>query len=97
MPTLAELQSQLPLALSADARWAAARLATAESRLARGQAADRILAEVAARLELSVAEVARRGTLALTISYPEHLPVSQRRDEIICSRYVVNNGCTIIL
>ena len=85
MPTLAELQTQLQLALSADARWAAARLATAESRLARGQAADRILAEVAARLELSVAEVARRGTLALTISYPEHLPVSQRRDEIIAA------------
>ena len=65
MLTLADLQTQLPLALSADARWAAARLATAESRLARGQAADRILAEVAARLELSVAEVARRGALAL--------------------------------
>lgn len=54
-------------------------------RQARGQPADRVLAEVAARLETSAAEVTRRSTLPLTITYPEHLPVSQRRDEIIAA------------
>ncbi len=85
MPTLAELRLLLPAALTADQRWAAGRLVAAEARLANGQPADRILAEIHDRLTVSAAEVTRRAVLPLTVTYPEHLPVSQRRDEIIAA------------
>ena len=85
VPDLMELRARLPRVLCADQRWAVGRLAAAEARLAKGQPADRVLNEVAARLETSAAEVVRRSSLPLTISYPEHLPVSQRRDEIIAA------------
>ena len=85
MSQTAELRARLASVLCADARWAEERLRTAESRLARGQVADRILAEIAERLDKSAAEVVRRGTLQLKVTYPEHLPVSQRRSEIIAA------------
>ena len=85
MPLLDDLRARLPEVLSADRYWATGRLAAAEARLSRGQVADRILAEVAARLETSAVEVVRRGKLPLTVTYPEHLPVSQRRAEIIAA------------
>ncbi len=85
MTPVADLRARLPGVLTADRRWAEGRLATVEARLGKGQPADRVLAEIDARLAASAAEVIRRAGLPLTISYPEHLPVSQRREEIIAA------------
>ncbi len=85
MSQIAELRARLASVLCTDAHWAEERLRIAESRLARGQVADRMLAEIGERLEASAAEVRRRSAVQLTITYPEHLPVSQRRGEVIAA------------
>lgn len=79
------LRARLASAMCVDARWAEERLRNAEGRLARGQVADRILHEVDERLTRSALEVVRRRSVQLQITYPEHLPVSQRRGEIIAA------------
>jgi ATP-dependent helicase HrpA len=71
--------------MAVDQRWAEGRFAAVEARLARSQPADRILSEIRERLTPSIVEAERRQALPLTIAYPEHLPVSQRREEIIAA------------
>jgi ATP-dependent helicase HrpA len=80
---LERLRALLPQAMLADVGWARQRLDSIAGRVARGQPVDRTLSEVGARLDGSTAEVVRRSQLPLTISYPEHLPVAQRREEIL--------------
>jgi ATP-dependent helicase HrpA len=80
---LERLRGLLPQAMVTDQRWAAGRLEQAVVRLGRGQPVERSLQELAARLERSATEVARRSALPLTLAYPEQLPVAQRRDEIL--------------
>ncbi len=69
----------------ADQRWAEDRLRLVEARRAKGAPVDRLEAEVRDRLEASAAEVVRRANLPLTITYPETLPVSLRREEILAT------------
>ncbi len=66
-----------------DRLWAEHRLTAAAERLARGAPIDRELAAVAARVETSCAEAARRGALPLVLEYPEALPVSAHRAPIL--------------
>jgi len=67
----------------ADRLWAEARRRDlAAPGLAPGQAL-RLRAALAQRLESSRAEVARRGLLPITLSYPENLPVSGSRERIL--------------
>ncbi|HEX3132934.1 MAG TPA: DUF3418 domain-containing protein, partial [Planctomycetota bacterium] len=80
---LGRLRALLSQAMLADVAWARQRLDGIAGRVARGQPVDRTLSEVAARLEGSTAEVVRRSQLPLTITYPELLPVAQRRAEIL--------------
>jgi hypothetical protein len=75
---IAELAALLPRVTTEARRWAEPRLAAARERLARGQAVDRTVAELAPRLAAAALEVERRGKLALTIAYPD-LPVSAAR------------------
>ena len=85
MNEIGRLRGLLPQTRRADAAWAAPRLDTAAARLARGQSAERLLVEIAARLEASAEQVAERGRTPLTLDYPEQLPVAARRDEILTS------------
>ncbi len=98
IPTVDALRAQAAAARVGDALWAEPKLRQAAQRLARGQAADRTLGEVAARLAAGAAEVQRRSALPLTITYPEQLPVAARRDEILAeiarSPVVVLTGAT---
>ena len=80
-----DLSTQLAAAMTIDRRWAEERLRHVEARRAKGAPVDRIEAEIQARLEASAVEVQRRTGLPLTITYPELLPVSQRRDEILAA------------
>ena len=95
---LERLRALLPQAAIAEAHAARQRLDGIAGRIARGQPVDRTLAEVAARLTASATEVARRSQLPLTLAYPEHLPVAQRREEILATlarhRAVVLTGET---
>ena len=95
---LARLHALLPQAMLPDARWAIQRLDQARHRYERGQQVDRVVAEVATRLQASIAVVARRAATSLTIAYPEQLPVAQRRDDILAAlrdhRVVVLTGET---
>jgi ATP-dependent helicase HrpA len=98
IPTVDALRAQAAAARVGDALWAEPKLRQAAQRLARGQATDRTLGEVAARLAAGAAEVQRRSALPLTITYPEQLPVAARRDEILAeiarSPVVVLTGAT---
>lgn len=95
---LERLRALLPQAAIVEAHTARQRLDGIAGRIERGQPVDRTLSEVAARLTASAAEVARRSQLPLTLAYPEHLPVAQRRDEILATlaqhRVVVLTGET---
>ena len=82
---ISDLRLLAARAMAADQRWAEGRFSSVEARLARGQPSDRILAEIHERLTASVVEADRRRALPLSIVYPEHLPVSQRREEIIAA------------
>ncbi len=82
---ISQLRMLAARAMAADQRWAEGRFAAVEARLARSQPSDRILSEISERLTASVVEAERRLALPLTIAYPEHLPVSQRRAEIIAA------------
>jgi ATP-dependent helicase HrpA len=82
---ISPLRTLAARAMAVDQRWAEGRFAAVEARAARGQPADRILAEIRERLTPSIVEAERRQALPLTIAYPEHLPVSQRREEIIAA------------
>ena len=80
---LAALRALLPLTSIATARWAAARLDQIALRAERGSASERSLAECRQKVEDSLAAVERRKALPFTLTFPELLPVSQRRDEIV--------------
>jgi ATP-dependent helicase HrpA len=95
---LARLRDLLPCSMAEAALRCAPRLDEAEERLARGQPAERSLRECAALLSAGVEARERREALTLTITYPEHLPVAQRREEILdtlrASRVLVLTGET---
>jgi ATP-dependent helicase HrpA len=81
--SLDDLRARLPGCLVADRLWAHERLARAAERLARGQPTDRALDEIGLRLAASEAEARRRADLPIRLEYPENLPVSARREEIL--------------
>lgn len=80
---LQPLRALAAQAMVADAQWAFKQIARAEQRLNRGQAADRLIIDIHARLSASVKLVNNRQSSSLTISYPDNLPVAQRRDDIL--------------
>jgi len=82
-PLIEVLEELLPSAMTVDRLWALPRLASVRSRWAEGKAVERTLAECRVRLQASVASATERGALPLAISYPEQLPVSGARDEIL--------------
>ncbi len=79
------LRVRLAGCLCADRLWAEPRLTQALERAQRGQPIERTLAEVSARVESSLAEAVRRGAIPLTLAYPEQLPISVRRDDILAA------------
>ena len=95
---LERLRALLPQVMAVDAWWAQYRFDGIAARVARGQPVERVVGEIAQRLEASAAEVVRRAQLPLTLAYPEHLPVAQRREEILAvlarHRVVVLTGET---
>ena len=95
---LERLRALLPHVMAVDGWWAQYRFDGLAARVARGQPVERVVGEIAQRLEASAAEVVRRTQLPLTLAYPEHLPVAQRREEILAvlaqHRVVVLTGET---
>ncbi|MHC5068090.1 MAG: ATP-dependent RNA helicase HrpA, partial [Planctomycetota bacterium] len=77
-----------------DAAWAAGRVERAQQRLAAAKPVDRLLHEVECRLADSAALVSARGETALTIAYPEELPVSAARDEVL--RHLDQRGVLVL-
>lgn len=80
LDTLQQRCDQLPLRDAADIR---KRLSSLRQRLKRGQPIDRSLASLTAQSEKGLAQVGARQAAAVHIEYPEALPVSARRDEIL--------------
>ncbi|HAT09787.1 MAG TPA: ATP-dependent RNA helicase HrpA, partial [Planctomycetes bacterium] len=80
---LARLTDLLPRSMAAAAARCASRLEEAAERLAAGRPIERTLRECAMLLETGVAVRERREALRFDLAYPEHLPVAQRRDEIL--------------
>lgn len=91
---LAALRALLPLSTTAAARWAMMRIDQLAQRIAQRQPSDRGLAECRVKLEEGIVTVQRRRALPIHVTFPENLPVSARRDEIVallgrCSSFVL--------
>ncbi len=82
---LARLRDLLPRTSTEARLRCTSRLEDASHRIAADKAIDRTLRECALLLETGVAYRARREALSLAISYPDDLPVAQRRDEIMAA------------
>jgi ATP-dependent RNA helicase HrpA len=81
LPALADLRRTLPELMLHDQHRLARRIDRA-SGLRDQTARDKLLAELAKDIERAAQRVARRREAVPGISYPEELPVSQRRDDI---------------
>ncbi|MEU7000664.1 ATP-dependent RNA helicase HrpA [Nonomuraea sp. NPDC046570] len=82
--SLAALQSRLPELMPRDQRRLGRRLDGA--RRVRGRDAQaKIAAEILADIERAEQRVVRRREIVPEITYPEQLPVSQRRDDILAA------------
>ena len=79
---LDDLRRQVREAAAADGPRLEGKLRAAQSRLRRGQPADRLLDQVEADLARSLERVARRRLAVPPLSYPDDLPVAARRAEI---------------
>ncbi len=80
---LKALRARLDQCLITEARWAPARLDQAEQRLAAGLPIERAVTELTSRIDTSTAAVTRRAAQPLSLNYPETLPVSGAREQII--------------
>ncbi|MER5768999.1 ATP-dependent RNA helicase HrpA [Streptomyces sp. NPDC001985] len=80
--SFADLQTLLAGVSLRDAHRLGRRLEGAR-RIRKPEARQAVLDEIAAEAEKSAARVARRAERVPAISYPEELPVSQKRDEIL--------------
>ena len=81
-PAHAVLADRLADCLGSDRRHLAERLRRAELTAAQGRPADRLMASLAADVDRSAAERRRRYHARPRPTYPEELPIVQKRDEI---------------
>ncbi|MBT8049247.1 MAG: ATP-dependent RNA helicase HrpA [Xanthomonadales bacterium] len=79
----AKARAQLDNILARDAAWCRKRLSEIQRRLKRGQAADRLLNQVLQRIERSGLKVEQRRAGLPRPVYPEELPITQHRNEIL--------------
>ncbi|MEV4174194.1 ATP-dependent RNA helicase HrpA [Nonomuraea sp. NPDC049709] len=79
---LAELQSRLPDLMPRDQRRLRRRL-DGMRRVRSRDARDKIVTEILADLERAEQRLARRREAVPVVKYPENLPVSQRKDDIL--------------
>jgi len=91
---LAELDALACGCPVADRRWFAEQRARLHARQAGGLPIARELTSARQRLDASLAEVARRGAIPLTLTYPDELPVSGKRDEV--SAALRARGCLVL-
>ncbi|MEV0345477.1 ATP-dependent RNA helicase HrpA [Nonomuraea sp. NPDC050680] len=81
---LTELQSRLPELMPRDQRRLRRRL-DGVRRVRSREARDKITAEILADVERAERRLARRREAVPVVSYPENLPVSQRKDDILAA------------
>nr|MDA3961175.1 helicase-related protein [Planctomycetota bacterium] len=82
-PSISSCEALLPRVPVADAVWAEGRLRVVRQRAAAGKPIDRGLRTLAERLKQGADLVQRRGDQAVTIAYPEDLPVSGEREQVL--------------
>jgi len=88
------LQQSIKLCMLRDQHLCSRKLNTIHSRLKKQQAVDQSLNELKKTLESSVQRCHLRESNRPDISYPEDLPVSQKRDDII--KAIENNQIIVI-
>ncbi|MEV0145822.1 MULTISPECIES: ATP-dependent RNA helicase HrpA [unclassified Nonomuraea] len=81
---LTDIQSRLPELMPRDQRRLRRRLDGAR-RVRSREARDKIAAEILADVERAEQRLARRREAVPAITYPENLPVSQRRDDLLAA------------
>lgn len=81
---IAELQSRLPDLMPRDQRRLRRRL-DGMRRVRSRDTRDKIVAEILADVERAEQRLARRRAAVPTVTYPENLPVSQRKDDILAA------------
>ncbi|NUW42895.1 ATP-dependent RNA helicase HrpA [Nonomuraea rhodomycinica] len=81
---LSDIQSRLPELMPRDQRRLRRRLDGAR-RVRSREARDKIAAEILADVERAEQRLARRREAVPAVSYPEALPVSQRKDDILAA------------
>ncbi|MFI9554494.1 ATP-dependent RNA helicase HrpA [Nonomuraea endophytica] len=81
---LTELQSRLPELMPRDQRRLRRRL-DGVRRVRSPEARDKITAEILADVERAEQRLARRREAVPVVSYPQELPVSQRKDDILAA------------
>lgn len=82
---LAHLRAQLDDCLLRDAYDQGRRLDKLVGRARGGKPIDRSLREIETRLARSREALAARRAQPLTLNYPEHLPVAERRDDLLAA------------
>jgi len=80
---LPALRERLRGAMHRDRHRLHGRLRAAEKRAQRGQPIDRMVADMQKQIDASVVQREQRANLRLAIHYPQDLPVSQRRDDLL--------------
>ncbi|UJB42757.1 ATP-dependent RNA helicase HrpA [Streptomyces sp. A1-5] len=83
-PTLPSLLKRLPELMLRDQQRLGRRIDGAR-RIRKPEARAAVLAEIAAGLDEAELRVAQRRTAAPVVSYPQELPVSQKKDEILAA------------
>ncbi|MCC3653047.1 ATP-dependent RNA helicase HrpA [Streptomyces sp. S07_1.15] len=83
-PAFAALQARLPELMLRDEHRLGRRLDGAR-RIRKPEARQAVLDEIAAEMEQAEARVARRRAGVPVVTYPEALPVSQKKDEILAA------------
>jgi ATP-dependent helicase HrpA len=78
-------QAQLETIMAADAAWCRKRLSEAQRRLQRGQATDRLMSQLQARMERSRCQVDARRSALPRPSFDDNLPITAHRDEILAA------------
>ncbi|MFI7273714.1 ATP-dependent RNA helicase HrpA [Streptomyces sp. NPDC049879] len=84
VPPVSELAARLPELSLRDQRRIGRRLDGAR-RIRKPSAQQAVLAEIGAAIETAEAHVARRRAAVPAVTYPEQLPVSQKKDEILAA------------
>ncbi|MFI9721205.1 ATP-dependent RNA helicase HrpA [Streptomyces sp. NPDC052396] len=83
-PTVADLAARLPELSLRDAQRLGRRLDGAR-RIHKPEARTAVFAEITAEIDQAEQRIARRRAAVPAVSYPEQLPVSQKRDEILAA------------